>query len=149
MSNTAEIIPITTLKFGLASHSYQEFSAIVPAHTTREALEDPLFWANVKSRLKTFDEIRVVAEDGSMVARLLVAYADLQSAHCRVLEFYQIENCDPEELQRSQSRFECRQKGVLKWCICDTATDEVVKSGLPTRAVAERELEEWLRAQSL
>ncbi len=148
MANTAEIIPITTLRFGLAEHSYQRFSAMVAPGTTKAMLEDPSFWSNVKNRLRTFDEVRVMAEDGSFMARVLVVYADALAAHARVLEMHDLGDVDIEALQGGQTRYQCQQKGVLKWCIVDTETGNFIRQGIGTRSVAERELEEYLRAQA-
>lgn len=148
MGESATIIPINTTRFGLAEHSYQRFSARVAAGTTKKELEAPEFWAHVRSKLRTFDEIRVVWDDGSAVATLLVAFGDRQAIYCKVIAMAELDQVDVEELQNQQQRFECRQKGVLKWTIVDNQDGSIIKQDMPSRAIAERELEEYLRAQA-
>lgn len=138
--------PLRLTEFGLAAHKYQLHNAVVPEGTTNETLQDPLFWANVRHKVRGHDEIRVVAEDGSFTALLLVSYADQFQVIAKIVWRVDLEATNPAELSTAQSRYIVKVCGSLGWCLVDTETDTKLKTKLPSQSIAHRELEEHLRA---
>jgi hypothetical protein len=140
------IEPLKTVSFGLAAHKYRAHSAIVKEGTTNKDLENPLFWANVRSSMQGHDEIRVVAEDSSFIALLLVTYVDGFQVLAKILWRVDLEATDPAELGSGQNRYITKVCGSLGWCVIDTETDTKIKTKCPSKSIAERELEEHMRA---
>lgn len=141
-----KIEPLQTNQFGLAAHRYQTLSATVREGTTKEMLLNPLFWANVRGKVRAHDEIRVVAEDSSFMALVLVAYADQFQVLPKIIWYVDMEVTDPTELGKGQERYIIKARGSLGICLVDTETDKNIKTKLQSMSIAHRELEEHLRA---
>lgn len=130
--------------FGLADHSFRRHSAIVPA-SYKDDLEKPGMYAHVAGDLKMYDEIRVVAEDTTWVANLLVTHAAGNVIRVKLLYVIPIEPVKAEDT--AQNRFIIKQRGQLKWCVVDTEEDDRnVRQGIATQSAAMEQLEEHLRA---
>jgi hypothetical protein len=140
------IEPLKITEFGLSTHKYQTHNAVVKEGTTNKELENPLFWANVRSKMRGHDEIRVVAEDSSFMALLLVTYVDGFQVLTKILWRVDLEATDPAELGSGQNRYITKVCGSLGWCVIDTETDAKIKTKCPSKSIAERELEEHMRA---
>jgi hypothetical protein len=132
--------------FGLAAHKFQALSATVSERVTAKDLEDPKFWSLVAHKMTPGAEIRVLAADCSFRAEVLCTYAMGTEVRVIVLDFLDLEQIDYEALDAQVSGYEIKQRGVEKWCIIKVETGEVVKSGIPTQAIAARELEDHKRA---
>lgn len=148
MTTQKKVESLKPTMFGLAQHKYQSHSAVTPAELTAEDLVNPSLWALNRARIRTHDEIRVVAEDSSYYAKLLVTYADSREVYTSVVEFKQLEVPDMEELGAAQQRYITKLCGPLKWCVIDTETDEKIRTGIDKKSIAERELEDFLRAMA-
>ncbi len=142
MSN---VVPLLRTSFAFAEHQFARHGAIVPIGTTQEQLEDPVFWSHVRGQLTTFAEVRVVAEDGSMTALMLVTYADSIGFKIKTIYFLTIENPIPAANPALQ-HLVVKQRGQLKWCVVDTRTDKNIRQGINSQSDAMRELEEYQRA---
>ncbi|WP_372809327.1 hypothetical protein [Litorivivens sp.] len=149
MTTQKKVESLKPSMFGLAQHKYQTHSATVPGGLSREDLTKPELWALNRARIRTHDEIRVVAEDSSFYAKLLVTYADSREVYTAVVEYQELDAPDMEELTQAQQRYITKLCGPLKWCVIDTETDEKVRTGIDKRSLAERELEDFLRAKAL
>jgi hypothetical protein len=141
-----KIEPLRMSHFGMAQHQYQQFNAEVKAGTTPEQLEDPHFWSHVKQKLRLFDEIRVIAEDSSFLAKVLVTFADGNRVRTKVVYGVELEAADPEQIMDEESRYYIKQRGRLGWCVIDRQTDQNIREGIRTRSDAMRELEDHLKA---
>ena len=138
------INPINTGDVRLAEHSYRRFDVIVPAGYSARELESSGTWANVARNMEMGDEIRVVAEDYSFVAYLLVTYCQGGRIKTKVIGGADLDIVDQDADEDDQ--FEVKMRGRAKWCIIDKASAKVIKSGIATKAVAYKELDDHKRA---
>lgn len=138
--------PLNSASFGFSSHHYQELSATVPEGVGKEQLQDPKFWSNVRSKIRAHDQIRVVAEDSSYYALVLVTAVSGSLIYTKVLFDVTLDQADLLEATEGQSRYVVKLCGPKKWCVIDTTSDTKIKEGITQRSLAERELEEYLRA---
>lgn len=143
-----KVEPLVRTKFCLAEHGFRRFNALVDSDVRRDELEDPRFWEHVHQQLREFDEVRVVAEDGSFVANLLVVAKVSNCAYMRVIWGLDLEPPAVNAATASQDRYEVKYRGNAKWCVVDSSTGECLKTGLPSKSKAQRELEEYLLAIS-
>lgn len=150
MSNTQKkvvrlkIDPVKPSDFQLAEHRYQRHDCVVPANTTKEDLENPDLWVSVAPRMRMFDEVRVIANDHSFVVYLIVLFSQGHDARLKIVGGTELgEECD--DLQ-SSSKFDVKLAGVKKFILYNKETGEEIKSGIPTKAQAYKELEEYERA---
>lgn len=148
MANTKEpqskLEPLRLTHFGLAQHQFQVHNAEVNSSVSAEMLEDPLFWSHVKHKIRLFDEIRVVAEDGSFMAKVLVTLA--QGGRIRTKVIYHVELETQSQVVVENPDYYIKMRGRLGWCVVERATDRNIREGIRSQSEAQRELEEHLRA---
>ena len=130
--------------FGLLQHQSQLFSAVVLGTHTKDTIQDPSIWANVAGRLKPGDEVRVLADDFSFRANLLVTFAQGTVAKLRLVDWKQIERVE-QEVAGVMAGYEIRMRGPKKWCVVKQDSGEVIKEMIPTQAEAIRELSEFAK----
>lgn len=138
--------PINTRDFGLAQHRFALLACVVSASLTKETITAPGNFVNVAAKLDVGDEIRFVAEDYSFVGRLFVTFRRGTDVRVKLLEFTTIEENAVDE--EPDERYIIKQKGPLKWCIVDTQDNSNVKTEIPNKTVAYRELDDYLKAMS-
>lgn len=134
--------------YSLAEHGYRRHSVTPPANYSTSDLESPSTWAHLRTRFRTFDEIRAVADDGSWYALLVVVFC--QDGVLRIKELYRfpIDVKATVEAQ-AQVRYQVRQMGSLGWCVIDTQdNDRKIRQGLSKKSDAERQLEDHILAMS-
>ena len=147
MSDPTPIIdPIRTSSFGLSTHRFREFDAVVGPDVDPKDITNPALWVHVAPQMKPGDEIRVRAEDDSWCARLYVTYA--QGTMCRVFPLLVVpmEKVDYDAQAGSNSLFEAKQRGVKKWCVINKQTGEIVQEMIPTQSGAIAWIEQHERA---
>ena len=140
----ASLVPIGLREFGTQAHLYGQFNAFVPDGTTKEQITDPKLWVNVASRLKAGSEIRVMPEDLSFVARLVVIYqlgSEVRLGMESYTEFGAADVDTPDE------RYQVVPYGAQgKYAVKDTKEDKLVFKAIGTRSQAYRQIEEHIRA---
>lgn len=141
-----KIDPLRRSEFGNAEHCFQRFDAIVPAQIKREELEDPQLWVNVASMMNPGDEVRARADDDSFVALLHVTYSVGNKVRLKMVYQVELESVDYDEMHKSTTDYEIKQRGPKKWCIVQMSTGEVIKELIPTQQEAMRELNDLLVA---
>ncbi len=143
MTETSKVIPFRPGSCQLAEHKYRRHNVTVP--TAVANLENHELWTHVAVTLSPGDSVRVLAEDFSMVAELIVTFRQ-----GTVAKLVQVWRKDLEAVDQSadavEGKFVVRLRGPKKWCIVNNETSEVVKELIPTQAAAFKELEEYLRA---
>ena len=138
-----EILPAKPNEFGLATHKFRIYSAIAPRGMQPDDLYNPLFWSHVANQLTMFDEVRVLAEDGSWVAYVLVTFRHANNVKIKMLNSEVLEDVSYEVPEENQ-RYIAKQRGMLKWCIVDNETGENVFDRIPTQSKAYAKLESYL-----
>ena len=137
-----EITPIKPSDFKLREHSFQRFSMVVPRKMTPEELTNPKLYEHVASKITPLSEIRVVAEDGSFRAELMVIFVTGTDVKTRVFQYTEFENVTYEE--DDQAEYFIKFGGPKRWCIKKRSDGSDIKIDIPDKASAERELSEYL-----
>ena len=138
--------PIKPMSFQLAEHRYRRFDCFVPANTDKKDLENPALWVNVAPQLRMFDEVRVISDDHSFMAKLLVTFTQGTDARLKLIYGVDLEDESDTAEEPIPSKYEIKQKGQLKWCIVNNETGENIKTNIPKKSEAQRELEDYLAA---
>ena len=160
MSNTAEAIePTVALQpihnqrdFGLAKHRFNYHDANYPRKLTPQQLTDSALWTAVaQNHLRPGDEVRVIAEDNSFYARLLVLAKSANIARMFVLEYIEMDtvvriNNDVMDGATDSDPFHIKLRGPRKWCIVNRQTQQVIKEDIATQHEALRDLAEYRQA---
>ena len=82
--------PLRRDRFMLAQHGRQEFEARIPEGTPVERCLDPAFWANTAQAydIQPYAEFRLLAEDGSWMAKALVVSVYARGIVIQILDYY-------------------------------------------------------------
>lgn len=133
--------------FRLGKSAYRTHNAIIPAGLPNPEvnLGKSDIWHFVAGDLQQGDEIRCQDEEGKYVAYLYVTFVHGRKVMAKVLSFHDLED-QAKSLETFQNgRYDVQQKGPLKWCIIDTETGDKIRQGIGTRALAFKELDEFLK----
>lgn len=140
---TRIVVPVLSKNFLLQPAAYQMHNALVPAGTTKEDLLNPRLWNHVSSKIKMHDEIRVMAEDASFMAKLLVTFRHSLDVGVKLLEFHELDEVDYEKAAGLDA-YEVKNRGALGWCVIDKKDGKSLFSNLPSQAAAFQERDEYL-----
>lgn len=145
VEDQAPAAPLRRQNFARLEHACIIHNAVIPyGVTVKQALEEG-FWANVANGVNMYDEIRMLAEDGSWLARAIVYDKHPRFLVLRLLEYYEFEVVRPLGAVFTKDDLSVVYRGpVLLHCIM--RGDEVIKSKIAKRADAMQELEQYLRA---
>jgi hypothetical protein len=130
-------------EFGLQSHKFNVFNAVLPQGTSVKDLGDYRLWSHVAGDLTMFDEIRAVDADGGWVADLIVIYKFGTQVRCQVKLITELEDID-YGTAINISKYQVKQRGMKKWCILEGAT--VLEENIPTQELALKRRHELLAA---
>jgi hypothetical protein len=133
--------------FGMSTHRHREFDADVPMGTTVEDLTKPALWVNVGRDLSIGDEIRVVAEDHSFYAKLLVSHAVGSQVLMKVISLTEFGKSS-EQISKIESPFFVELRGRKRWCLVERSTGSIIKEQIASESLAHRDLEDHMRALS-
>jgi len=137
----SKINPVKTAEFQMAQHRFTQFDCVVPAGTTDKDLENPDLWVNVAPKLRMWDEVRVIAEDHSFVAYLLVMFAQGTDARLKVVNGANLDDDDAES--NSESKYEVKLRGPHKWCVINKENGDILNTGIAKKSEAQKWLEEY------
>jgi hypothetical protein len=86
------------VRFKQAEYSFQVHNAIIPEEDTLEDVKRPDYWSIISNSglIRDGDEIRMVWEDDSKLARGFVLQSGKQWAHVKVLETFNLQEEVPE-----------------------------------------------------
>ena len=150
MGNTAKtpkaVVPLRPSEWGLTQHKTRQFNAMVSGTKTVKDLEDVEFWASVAPQMEIGSEIRCVADDMSFVAYGICTYAQGAIAKVKILNMYDLDAVEPDDMEGNYSDYIAKLRGPKKWCIVQQSTGDVIKEGIPTQLEALRELDDFKRA---
>jgi hypothetical protein len=122
-------------------HYCFEYAVVLPADVTLEDTLDPGFWSHINAhspaKLRQHDTIRVIPEDGTYFAELIVLQAGKGFAKVKMLRHLALEESEqPTELSSTEVKW---RGPALKWVV-ERKTDGMrLKERLNTRADAEIE----------
>lgn len=109
---------LQTNRFKLTEHENNDWT-VYPEHGTPfEAVLEAGFWAHVSAKMRPYDEIRVIAEDGSYYGRLIVQDAGKLYAKVAKLEYIELNKVDVQQAGPILQGHEVKWRGpVDKWCV--------------------------------
>jgi hypothetical protein len=118
---------LTPNRFSLAETRRNIWQIIPEDGTPYELLFDKDYWAAMASKLRPFDRIEVLADDGSFWAELLVLMATKTQA--AVMELRKID-ISTKEVAQVEEKFAVKWRGPhRKWSVIRSADSSIVRSG--------------------
>lgn len=138
-----KLSPLRRTDLLLAQHGYQQHCVTVDEPLTRAELVEPKFWANVASKVRMLDEIRVSDSSGSFYARLFVTYAQGHDIRLKVIEHHVFE---VEDAPDYEEEYFLKQRGTHKWCLMKRGNPDPIFQGIATKHEAEKQKAEYLAA---
>lgn len=139
--NLAPLKP-SELTFGI--HAYRQFSCRVAAGVSKEDLLKPGFWSFVVPRLDMGTEIRVVPNDFSYRALLLVTYTDGKNVRLKLLNYVELDDVKVEIQPSHAKNYSLHLRGQQKWCVKRLSDAEFIKELIPTKQEAVVWLEKYV-----
>jgi hypothetical protein len=146
MGKENKVDPVRRGDFGLSTHRSQRFDATVPGTLTKSDLENGDLWSLVSPQINEGAEIRVLADDYSFVATLLVTFVKGTDVRAKIVHYVKMEEVDHEALNSKVGDYEVKLCGTKKWCIRKRDDGTIVKEGMATQLEALKELEDYERA---
>jgi len=143
---------IRSRDFGAQVHQYNQWSARVSPETTLEDLESDTYWTHVSRFLKPDDEIRILADDYSFIAKGVVTYVSGSIVKVKVFDAHELEAVDTEKNSGVPHGYHVKMRGVKKWCLGRDLPDgegiEWFKEEIATQTQAFRELDDHMKAMA-
>lgn len=137
--------PITMKHFRPEQHAVQRHFAQVPEGTTLKDIQKPDFWVNVARRCTGGDRIVIQSDDLSIVAELVVAYVNGPDMRVLLVHGKEFTEKDKPEMEGTgDNGYDVKLRGPKKWCIIKIETGDEIMTGIPTKAEAYKELEQYL-----
>lgn len=150
MSNNKDnkMNPIKSNVFALAEHSFRRFDCTIDAEQIKdeEDLTNPELWVNVSSKLNIGDEIRIVADDFSFVAYLIVTFTRGTDVRTKVISGHELNDPVTESDAEENETYEIKHTGRGKYCVVDKRDGSVVRKGPFDKMTAMRELNDYMKA---
>lgn len=136
MSEAAKIYPLKPQSLEHGVHAYQQYSCRVPSGTSPDDLLKPEFWAFVVSKFSIGAEIRVIPNDFSYRAVLLVTFTDTKNIRLKMIEFIDLDDTKPEIKADLSKDYHLSMRGQQKWCIQRLKDGEFIRELIPTKQEA-------------
>jgi hypothetical protein len=148
MSNITSEQQIIATHLQPTEYQYHQYSLTVKSDITPEMLTDFRLWEHVAHKLQTFDEIRVVDQGETYMAKLLVTFSDKTKVGIKVLDVYDLTNVATDQPDISHL-FCIKQKGQLKWCLVELNEDgtekSIIQDKIQNEATAQSELDRYVK----
>jgi len=134
-----KIQPIRPNQVELQQHAYNVFSVRVPANIIPEQLCDPELYVHVINKLKMGDELRIIPEDFSYRAEVIVSYTDGKDIRLRPISCVPLDPVNSGKAldPMSKANYRLLMRGQQKWCIQRLSDGDWIKSNIPTKGEAE------------
>lgn len=114
-------------RFKLGGHYTQDWEVVVETGTTVDDMLKPEFWAHVAKQLRQYSKIKVLPDDGSYYAELLVQSAGNVWAKCVVLHHVEFTARQPSAAEAPSHTIEYAGPHH-KWRVVSNAGDRPVVS---------------------
>lgn len=144
--NSDTLSPIPPRDFGLATHRFRLFDALVPNGLERDQLVEPALWSSIGPQVVEGDEVRVTDMNRTFVARLFCTYSSGSAVRMHEIEYVELDQVVPESVDDPIAReYQVeRRGGADKWCVVRQSNGEIIASGHATQSAAMRAREEHL-----
>lgn len=136
-------------RFKQAEYERTPWRASIEAGIGIDDVLRPEFWSHVAAKMKPYDIVEVVAEDGAYYAELLVLSCDRLWAKVQVKTFMELNGPQVDPLLTSPlaSGYKVEYKGpTLKHCVIRLSDNEIVQKEIARKADAEVWVAEHVKA---
>ena len=133
--------PVLPTDFGLAQHRYHQFDCTVTADQA-EQIESGELWSNIAHQLQQGDHVRAVVDDYSKVYFLFVTFVSGTQVRVRKLSEHKLDKVDQNASDQDEV-LSISMRGPKKWCLVDTRSGQIIAEGIPTKAEAVKQQEEY------
>lgn len=139
-------IMLSPARHQLFQHSNNRHFVTAEEGTTLEDVMKPAFLANVAPKMRMYDEVTVVTDDGAFWARLLVLEAGRNWVRTMALEAFDLQGEANPIAADPMNPYEVSWKGPhRKYAVIRKADRQVVSEGYAIKADAERYMADYLR----
>lgn len=144
-------------RFHISDYIRTHFVAVAEQGTTRDELKSPEFWKNIAPKVKVWDKIDVLSDDGTFYAEYLVMSCGRAWVKVREMLYINLTTSDVSATQAeaqdgvvqadSKEGHVVAWKGPInKWSIIRNSDKEYIKKGFDSEADATTALNEYLKA---
>lgn len=120
-----------------------------PGQSIKDIME-PNAWATISPKVRGWDKVEVIAEDGSYVAELFVVQVSKLWVRTALVNFTDLSKEDRAEDDGAEDDYLVRYRGTIKkWCVVRKEDDSNVAEGLESREDAVKSLLNYEKALSL
>jgi len=138
---------ILDASFQRAGHFRASYEAIIPAGMALKDVLSPEFWANTARRMRQFDIIAVMPEDGAFYAELIVQTVGTGFAKVAVVLEVQLD-ADSEGVVTDKSVIVKWRGPSCKFGVVRTSDKMVLREGFDDKDDAERWAADHLKAMA-
>lgn len=118
----------------LAEQANNFWQAYAPDGCTPEDIENPIFWSVYSQKLRPFDGIRVIAEDGTWMANCIVIQSSRTETKVHVEKVIQLMQVETPDIK---DPYYIKWAGPKKmWCLFRTEDGARIKEGMQTQEEA-------------
>lgn len=131
--------PLTPGRLQNAAHYYASYAVVLPAGLSFEEALKPEFWAHLAGRLRQHDTIRIIPEEATYFAELLVLSAGRGFVNVKTLRHVPLGE-DEIDSSNVNDLVEVKWRGPhSKWSIVRRSDGAVLKEGVVEKPDALRE----------
>lgn len=125
-------------RISLAGYLHQTYDVTAERGTELIDIIEPDFWKHVAAKLRPYDTIHVLAEDGSWYARLLVVSADRLWAKVYKLEFHDLTSASKNRPQTQEEEYDVTWTAFGKFAVQKKGNEGLppLKDGFQTKLEA-------------
>jgi hypothetical protein len=133
--------PLTPSRLQTAAHYFTNYAVVLPDGVSFDDALDPGFWAHLGDKLRQHDTIRVIPEDGTYFAELLVIAAGRGFAKVKTLRHVGLTDDEISETEVPEGIVVKWRGPHAKWCIERVigGSESRLKEGIAEKADAYRE----------
>ncbi len=146
-AKTKTATPLGVSACQMQQHAFQMWAITVPDSFTVENVTDPIVWVNMAGKIDVGDELRIMPENQTWLAKAIVTYKEGSQVTVAILDDYQLEEITDDSIG-DKSAFIVENRKKNKWCVIDRETGEVVIKMIETQAKAYQERDELISARA-
>jgi hypothetical protein len=129
--------PLSESRLQLAEYYFSDYAVVLPAGVSLDDALKPEFWAHVTKRFRQYDMIRLVPEDGSFFAEVLVVIAAPNFVKLKLLR--DVPLTDDAEAPAANDLAYAEWGGPHdKWRVIRDSDKQVLHKQLPDKLAAQK-----------
>ena len=120
------------LRLKRSDYEHTRYFELIPPGTTLETAMSPQYWEHVRVGMRIYDEIELVAADGSFDALVRVVHIDSRSGALafRVLNHVVGEGKTVSVAAVKESPVELKHRGHGKWAVLERGSGKLLLDGV-------------------